>query len=108
MKIEIRPEDLNLLGPVLKLVREQSRPKLTQEDVAARLTTMGLPMDRSAVSRIENRKRILTDIERLYFCRALRISPAKLNYLEAKVPTTLSLYEEVAEDDDFEQMVAED
>lgn len=45
---------------------------MTQVDLAAILAEMGLPLDRSAVIRIENQQRILTDREVLYFVRALR------------------------------------
>ncbi len=50
-----------------------ARPKVTQEDLAGRLAALGLVIDRSAVSRIENQERILTDIEVIAIARALRL-----------------------------------
>lgn len=63
----------NLLGPALRRARMAGPAKLRQSDLAARLQLMGLNLDRSIISRIENQQRHLTDIEFLAFLEALRI-----------------------------------
>ena len=67
----------------------KARERLTQEDLAARLTVLGLPMDRSTVSRIENQSRSLNDIEAWYFAKALRVSFRELldRHLRARSPS---------------------
>ncbi len=70
---EFRPKMKNFLGPRIRELRRAARPKVTQEDLAGRLAALGLLIDRSAVSRIENRDRILTDIELIGIARALRL-----------------------------------
>jgi hypothetical protein len=66
-------------------------------------------MDRSAVSRIENKERAVNDIEFTYLCKALRLSPERFLFFQARLPTDISFYEELAaEEDDLEIRVAED
>ena len=108
MRIYIPPGVSNLLGPVFKRAREQARPKLTQADLAARITTLGLQMDRSTVSRIENQERGINDIELHYFMKALPISPYRLYQMVFSYPNVIPLYPEVEEDGDLEILVAED
>jgi transcriptional regulator with XRE-family HTH domain len=62
----------NFLGPRIRELRRAARPRVTQEDLAGRLAALGLVIDRSAVSRIENQERVLTDIEVIAIARALR------------------------------------
>ncbi len=62
----------NPLGCIREL-RRAARPRVTQEDLAGRLAALGLVLDRSAVSRIENQERVLTDIEVIAIARALRL-----------------------------------
>lgn len=110
MRIVLKPEALNAFGPVFKRFRERARPPLTQEDVAARITLMGLPMDRSVVSRIENQKRCLTDRELTYFLAALnvpagyifRIMDDMARLVRRRSASTLD------DEDNFQVLVAED
>ncbi|HSH10079.1 MAG TPA: helix-turn-helix transcriptional regulator [Oceanipulchritudo sp.] len=109
MKIVFRPGASNLFGPALKWAREQARPHLSQADLAARITLLGLPMDRSTISRIENQERSLKDFEFLLFTTALRVDPVKLFQFAFRRPSELSLYEEIASDsEDLLFRVAED
>ncbi len=109
MKIVINPGAPNAFGPVFKRAREEARPKITQEDLAARITAMGLPMDRSVVSRIENQDRRLYDIELLYFFKALRLSAEKFFTMVAHVRSNIAFYSDLAsEDEDLDIQVAED
>ncbi len=51
---------------------------MTQEQLAARLQTLGLALDRTAISKIEGGRRPVTDIEIVAICRALSIDVAAL------------------------------
>lgn len=109
MRIRLRKGAKNIYGPALRRAREQSRLKMTQVDLAAQLTSMGLPMDRSAVSRIENQERGLSDIELHYFVAALRINFIRLSELLLRAPTIVPDYEDFRSDDPvWEVQVAED
>jgi transcriptional regulator with XRE-family HTH domain len=110
MRIVIRKGARNVFGPALRRAREESRLHLTQSDLAEIMTEMGLSIDRSAISRIENQERAITEIEVMYFCAALRIDPAKLFSLMYREPSIIPSYEDIRSDeDDFLQIrVAED
>lgn len=81
MRIVLPRGARNLYGPAIRRAREQSRLRMTQTDLAETLTSMGLPMDRSAISRIENQQRALNDIELRIIVEALRINLQKLDTL---------------------------
>jgi hypothetical protein len=99
----------NIWGPALRRAREQSRVRMTQVDLAAALAEMGLPLDRSAVSRIENQQRILTDKELLCFVDALRINFFRLGELLRQQPDRIPDFADYrASDLDPELRVAED
>jgi transcriptional regulator with XRE-family HTH domain len=109
MRIHLRKGAKNIWGPALRRAREQSKLKMTQVDLAELLTSMGLPMDRSAVSRIENQKRFLLDIELQYFVSALRINFYRLGELIRQQPNVIPDYADFrANDLDEELQVAED
>jgi transcriptional regulator with XRE-family HTH domain len=109
MKIKKRKGAKNIWGPALRRAREQSRLKMTQVDLAELLTSMGLPMDRSAVSRIENQERFLRDIELHYFVDALRINFFRLGELLRQQPNVVPDYADYrAGDFDEDLQVAED
>lgn len=109
MKIKLRKGAKNIWGPALKRAREQSRLKMTQVDLAEMITSMGLPMDRSAISRIENRQRALTDIEQHYFVAALKINFYRLGELLQQHPNVIPDYEDFrASEFDEDLRVAEE
>ena len=102
----------NICGKWIRFVRKgyysKSHPKITQEELTARLQVLGLKIDRSALSRIENGTRILSDIEVACFAYALKV-PIQFLYFgnEEKVPNVSMLtsiiadkYEEDYDDDD--------
>lgn len=68
----------NIFGPALRRAREQSRVKMTQADLAALLNSMGLKIDRSAISRMENQEISISDVQLVYFSKALEIDLSKL------------------------------
>lgn len=109
MKFVLRKGAKNVFGPALRRARERSPLYRTQADLAELLTSMGLSLDRSAVSRIENQDRSLSDIEFLYFAAALRVDPDKLIKYAVRHPNIVPLYEDIQLDDDELQIkVAED
>ncbi len=109
MRIVLRPGAQNAFGPVLKRLREHSRGRLTQDDLAARMTHLGLQMDRTIISRIENQKRVLSDIELLYFAQALRTSVARISELADRPASGADLLDyPVGPEDELRIQVAED
>ena len=68
----------NVVGPRIRAARYQGMRKVTQQELAARLQTLGLDLDRSAISKIENGNRPVTDIELVAICRALDLTVSSL------------------------------
>ena len=64
----------NIVGPQIRKARERSRPRLTQQDLAARLEVRGVHIDRAGISKIEIGYRVVTDIELLAFADALGVT----------------------------------
>lgn len=62
----------NLIGTNLKKIRVLN--KLSQEQLIAQLNLLGLDLDRTSLSRIENHNREVYDYELIYFSKALKIS----------------------------------
>lgn len=71
-------EKKNICGPAIKNARKSASPLITQEELSARLTTKGLTLDRSAISRIEKQERYLMDCELIAIVDALRIPVADI------------------------------
>jgi hypothetical protein len=108
MKFVLRPDACNLFGPALKWARLQARPRISQDDLAARVTLLGRPMDRTIVSRIENQRRALSDIEFMLIVQALRVDPVKLFRFAFRHGAALASYAEItAGEDEFQLRVAE-
>ena len=68
----------NVVGTRIREARYRSGPKVTQEQLAARLQSLGVAIDRTAISKIEAGKRPVTDIEIITICKALGIKVAML------------------------------
>ena len=84
MNIKIKTEDnhlkqnsMNICGKWIRYVRmghyDKNHPRISQEDLVARLQTRGFMINRSSPSRIENGSRGLSDIEVLCFADALKV-----------------------------------
>jgi hypothetical protein len=56
----------------------KSKPAVSQDDLAGRLAALGVSLDRSAISRIENQSRYVMDYEAAAIARALKVSVAWL------------------------------
>ena len=69
---------LNDCGPLIRRKRLASKRKISQDDLAGRLAAMGIWLDRSAISRIENQERGILDYELMAICKCLKIRPSEL------------------------------
>ena len=68
----------NILGSRVRLARSRALPQVTQSDLAARLSVLGIDCDRPTISRIEAGKRYLRDYEIRAIAKALKVSVAWL------------------------------
>jgi hypothetical protein len=68
----------NLIGPNLRRIRRAIRPKVTLDDLSARLALGGLQLNRATLSKIENQQRSVFDFEIVALAEALRVSPMEL------------------------------
>lgn len=68
----------NVVGPRLRQARKLARPPLSQVDLAARLQVLGLKIDQSAISKIEQGSRPVLDVEVVALAKALKVSTAWL------------------------------
>lgn len=66
--------DRNLVGPKVRQARRLTRPPLTQGDLAARLQVIGIKMEQTTISKIEQGQRPVIDIEVVALARALGVS----------------------------------
>jgi len=70
----------NICGKRIKEARK--RLKLSQEELAARLQTEGVNIERDSVSRIEIGTRFVADYELAILCKILNVTPSYLLELE--------------------------
>ena len=66
----------NICGARIKEARK--RLNLSQENLAAKLQTAGVNIERDSVSRIEIGTRFVADYELLVLCRILNVTPEYL------------------------------
>ena len=64
----------NIVGPKVRLARKLSQPPLTQGELAARLQVLGLGIEQSGVSKIEQGLRPVSDIEVMVLSKALKVT----------------------------------
>lgn len=62
----------NWIGENLKKFRLHN--ELSQEQLIAQLNLLGLDLDRTSLSRIENQTREVYDYELVYFAKALKVN----------------------------------
>ena len=68
----------NLIGHRIRQARLKVKPSLSQNDLSARLSVVGLTLDRPTITRIENGQRYLRDYEIAAIARVLKVSVASL------------------------------
>lgn len=64
----------NVCGPRVKEGRLFASPKLTQDQLSARLATKGITLDRSAIAKIECGLRHVADMELRYIAQVLNVN----------------------------------
>ena len=64
--------------PVIRKLRLAAHPRVTQEDLVARLGVRGLQLDRTALLRLESGERRITDIEIIGIAAALKVPVERL------------------------------
>lgn len=97
----------NVCGQWIRFVRlgfyDKNHPKISQDTLIARLQSRGLFLRRSSLSRIETGRRVLSDIEVIFFAEALRVSVTFLYEGPGnKLPTVEELSSYVAEDNELD------
>ena len=68
----------NIVGPQVREARLAHNPKLTQEDLAARLQVLEMNIDRAGVAKIEIGLRKVCDMEVVKLAEALGVTAAWL------------------------------
>jgi hypothetical protein len=71
-------KERNIVGSRVSQARKAATPPITQEDLVARLQLLGIMIDQSTLSKIENMQRPVTDIEVVALAKALKVSVAWL------------------------------
>lgn len=72
MKLILDSEERNIAGSRIKVAR--LRNNMTQQEVSAKLETLAVYIDRASISKIEQKKRIITDIELTALSKILNVS----------------------------------
>jgi len=78
MKKTRRARQKNIIGHRVRQARQKFKPPVSQDDLAGRLAAQGILLDRTAISRIENRSRYVMDYEAAAIGRALKVTVAWL------------------------------
>lgn len=71
-------EKRNVVGSRVRQARKAAKPPITQIDLIARLQVLGMAIDQSGLSKIENGRRPVSDMEVLSLTKALKVSVAWL------------------------------
>ncbi len=66
----------NVISDNVRLLRVKHQ--LTQQDLAAKMQTLGVNMDQQMISRIESNDRIVTDYELACLCHIFKVEPQEL------------------------------
>jgi transcriptional regulator with XRE-family HTH domain len=67
---------MNLIGPNIQKIRKSMN--LSQKDLVARCNLLGWGISRGTLAKIESRTRKVSDVEVLYFSKALKVEVGKL------------------------------
>lgn len=65
---------MNLAGPRIRAARDAHRPPLTQDDLSGRLAAIGVTLDRTAITKVENQTRRIADFELAAIAQALNVN----------------------------------
>ena len=78
MKKTRKAKARNEIGPRIRELRLESKPPVSQDDLAGKLAARGVLLDRSAISRIESQSRYVMDYEITAIARALKVTAGSL------------------------------
>ena len=76
MKKTSKTTKRNIIGARVREARLKRNPAVSQDNLAGKLAGQGIVLDRTAISRIENRSRYAMDYEVAAIARALKVSVA--------------------------------
>jgi len=68
----------NLCGKKVMMLRMAMSPKVSQRALVEMIQLRGVDIDKTAIKRIENGERYVTDIELKILCEIFNVSPAFL------------------------------
>ena len=102
----------NICGTKIAIVRRDTKPFMSQTDMAILLQRAGMDCDRHVVRRVENGQRFVTDIELKIIAKTLGVSadsllewPERPDRMMSPVPAPAPV--PVADDDDGDDAMAE-
>lgn len=72
MKLILDSEERNIAGSRVKVARLKNN--ITQQELSAKLETLAVYVDRASISKIEQKKRIIIDIELVALSEILNVS----------------------------------
>jgi hypothetical protein len=78
MKKTTKAQNKNVIGSKVRQARLNSKPPVSQDDLAGKLASRDINLDRSAISRIESQDRYVMDYEAVGIARCLKVSVAWL------------------------------
>jgi HTH-type transcriptional regulator, cell division transcriptional repressor len=73
-----RKSPKNVVGAEIRRIRLAANPRITQEDLVARLEVRGMRLDRTALLRLECGDRKITDLEMIAIAAALKVPVVSL------------------------------
>ncbi|WP_129723499.1 helix-turn-helix domain-containing protein [Xylanivirga thermophila] len=72
MKLILDSEERNIAGSRVKIARLKNN--MTQQELSVKLETLAVYVDRASISKLEQKKRIITDIELVALSQVLKVS----------------------------------
>ena len=72
MKLILDSKERNIVGSRVKIARLKNN--MTQQELSAKLKTLAVYIDRASISKLEQHKRITTDIELVALSRVLNVN----------------------------------
>jgi transcriptional regulator with XRE-family HTH domain len=72
MKLILDSEERNVAGSRVKIARLKNN--MTQQELSVKLETLAVYVDRASISKLEQKKRIITDIELVALSQVLNVS----------------------------------
>lgn len=72
MKLVLDSNKRNIAGSRVKTARIKNN--MTQEELSVKLETLAVYIDRASISKLEQKKRIITDIELIALSKILNVS----------------------------------